>query len=600
MAYQSLYRKYRSRDFTDLMGQRHVTQTLANAIGSGRVSHAYLFCGPRGTGKTSTARVLAKALNCINGPTAAPCDECPYCISIRQGNAIDVIEIDAASNRNIDDMRQLREQVNYPPVELRYKFYIVDEVHQLTRDAFNAFLKTLEEPPAHVIFVLCTTDPHQLPATILSRCQRFDFHRITQEDITQRLHWVVQQEGWTIEDEAVHLLARAANGGLRDALSLLDQAASYAGTDITAQHIRDILGGIDLDLLTQFTDTVLQKDAVGLFRLVDTIISDGKDVPQLVGELIQHWRNLLRAQIGGPDALVEFTSEQRALMTGQARQTNQPALMRAITLLCEAENELRWNAQQRLLLELYSLRIMGEEPAPAAVAAHAPAAAPAPAARPAERRFDTPPRSAEPAPRPTAPAPRPAAATPRPAEPAPRPAASTPRPAAPVSAPAAEPAAASPVGEWTLPRLKKSWPQFTDWMKRSPKLENLRTRIVEKCWPANLIGDRLTLNTASAFTRSQVVERPQIKQVLEQCLQSYFKASFVVSIEVQNGGDNAPAPAPEPPSTPAPAPAPAAAAPGAPPSAAPAPEPPAVPEPDRDVVGERMKQVFSGSEEVTQ
>ncbi|MHB9109242.1 MAG: DNA polymerase III subunit gamma/tau [Armatimonadota bacterium] len=585
MAYQSLYRKYRSRDFTDLMGQRHVTQTLANAIGSGRVSHAYLFCGPRGTGKTSTARVLAKALNCINGPTATPCDECPYCISIRQGNAIDVIEIDAASNRNIDDMRQLREQVNYPPVELRYKFYIVDEVHQLTRDAFNAFLKTLEEPPGHVIFVLCTTDQHQLPATILSRCQRFDFHRITQDDITERLHWVVGQEGWTVEDEAVHLLARAANGGLRDALSLLDQAASYAGTDITAQHIRDILGGIDLDLLTQFTDTVLKKDAVGLFRLVDTIISDGKDVPQLVGELIQHWRHLLRALIGGPDALVEFTPEQRNLLAGQARQTNQPSLMRAITLLCEAENELRWNAQQRLLLELYSLRIMGEEPTSAPAAIAAPAAVAATPSQPVARRFDTP-RPAEPAPRPAAPAP--ATATPRPTEPAPKPA-----------APAPEQAAASPVGEWTLPRLKKAWPQFIEWLGRSPKLENLRTRIVEKCWPQSLIGDRLTLNTASAFTRSQVIERPQVQQVLQQCLQSYFKAPFIVSVEVQNGGDKTPEPAPAP--TPA---ASAAPEPTAPVAAAPIPEPtpaPAAEEPTaRDIVGERMKQVFSGSEEVTQ
>jgi len=547
MAYQSLYRKYRSRDFTDLMGQRHVTQTLANAIGSGRVSHAYLFCGPRGTGKTSTARVLAKALNCINGPTATPCDECPYCVSIRQGNAIDVIEIDAASNRNIDDIRQLREQVNYPPVELRYKFYIVDEVHQLTRDSFNAFLKTLEEPPGHVIFVLCTTDPHQLPATILSRCQRFDFHRITLDDIAARLRWVVAQEGWTIEDEAVNLLARSANGGLRDALSLLDQAASYAGTEITAQHIRDILGGIDLDLLTRFTDTILQKDAVALFHLVDQVISEGKDVPQLVGELIQHWRNLLRAQIGGPEALVEFTPEQRKLLAGQARQTDQPSLMRAITLLCEAENELRWNAQQRLLLELFSLRIMSEEPAPPPIVTQP--------ARPVERRSESVPRRVEAA-RPTAAAP----------------------------APAAEPAAAaaSPAGEWTVPRLKKAWPQFVEWMKRSAKLDNLRTRIVEKCWPQSLIGDTLTLNTASAFTRSEVLERPQVQQALQQCVQSYFKAPFLVGVEVQNGGEKAPAP-----EVLAPAPA-------APPDPA-----PAEPEPARDVVGERMKQVFSGSEEVT-
>jgi DNA polymerase-3 subunit gamma/tau len=554
MAYQSLYRKYRSRDFTDLMGQRHVTQTLANAIGSGRVSHAYLFCGPRGTGKTSTARVLAKALNCIDGPTAVPCDECPYCVSIRQGNAIDVIEIDAASNRNIDDIRNLREQVNYPPVELRYKFYIVDEVHQLTRDSFNAFLKTLEEPPGHVIFVLCTTDPHQLPATILSRCQRFDFHRITLDDIAERLRWVVEQEGWTLEEEAVRLLARAANGGLRDALSLLDQAASYAGTEVTAQHIRDILGGIDLELLTRFTDTILQKDAVGLFRLVDEVISDGKDVPQLVGELIQHWRNLLRAQIGGPDALMEYTVEQRALLAGQARQTDQPALMRAITLLCEAENELRWNAQQRLLLELYSLRIMGEEPPPPVVAA--------PPARPAAR-------PAEPSPRPA----------PRPAEPTPRPAATTPasRPAE-TAKPASEAG-----GEWTVPRLKQAWPQFTDWMKRSPQLENLRTRIVEKCWPQSLIGDTLTLNTASAFTRDQVTDRPQVQQALQQCIQSYFKAPFLVSVAVQNGGEKAPEPPAPVPSSPTPPPAPA----------------PAVPEPAGDAVGERMKQVFSGSEEIT-
>lgn len=558
MAYQSLYRKYRSRDFSDLMGQRHVTQTLANAIASGRVAHAYLFCGPRGTGKTSTARVLAKALNCINGPTATPCDECPYCVSIRQGNAIDVVEIDAASNRNIDDIRQLREQVNYPPVELRYKFYIVDEVHQLTRDSFNAFLKTLEEPPGHVIFVLCTTDPHQLPATILSRCQRFDFHRITLDDIAERLRWVVQQEGWTIEEEGIHLLARSANGGLRDALSLLDQAASYAGANITAQHVRDILGGIDLELLTQFTDTVLKKDAVGLFRLVDQIISEGKDVPQLVGELIQHWRHLLRALIGGPDALVEFTPEQRKLLAEQARQTDQPSLMRAITLLCEAENELRWNTQQRLLLELYSLRIMNEEPASPPVAVAAPA-------QPVARRFD--------APRPAAPA-------------------STPAPPAPAPTPASAPEQTAPsAGEWTLPRLKKAWPQFTEWMKRSPKLDNLRTRIVEKCWPAALDGDKLTLCTASAFTRSQVIERPQVKTVLQQCLQSYFKTSFQVNVEVQNGGEHAPAPMPVAPPAPVAAPA--------PPAPAPPPAPPAGEQPARDIVGERMKQVFKESEEIT-
>ncbi len=567
MAYQSLYRKYRSRDFSDLMGQRHVTQTLANAIAGGRVAHAYLFCGPRGTGKTSTARVLAKALNCVNGPTATPCDVCPYCISIRQGSAIDVIEIDAASNRNIDDIRQLREQVNYPPVELRYKFYIVDEVHQLTRDSFNAFLKTLEEPPGHVIFVLCTTDPHQLPATILSRCQRFDFHRITLDDIVQRLHWVIEQEGWTVEDEALHLLARSANGGLRDALSLLDQAASYAGTHISGVHVRDILGGIDLDLLIRYTDMLLQRDANGLFQLVDHIISEGKDVPQLVAELIQHWRNLLRVTISGTDALVELTPEQRKLLAQQARLGTQQGVMRAINLLCEAENELRWNTQQRLLLELYSLRIMHEEaPAPVAVAA------PAPPARPAARVEERPASRVEER---SAPRPQPMSTPPS----APTPA----RPAPPVrdSAPAAG------ESDWSLARVKKSWPQFIEWMARSSKLDNLRSRVVEKCWPSNLNGKMLTLSTASAFTRSQIIERPQVQQALEQCFQTFFKTAFMVKVEVDA---SAPAPVEEAPVAPTPAPLPVAE---------PAPAAPVEPaEPAVDTVGVRVRQVFSGSEEL--
>ena len=575
MAYQSLYRKYRSKDFGDLIGQRHITQTLANAIAAGRVSHAYLFCGPRGTGKTSTARVLAKALNCVNGPTAEPCDVCPYCVSIRQGSAMDVIEIDAASNRNIDDIRQLREQVNYPPVELRYKFYIVDEVHQLTRDSFNAFLKTLEEPPAHVIFVLCTTDPHQLPATILSRCQRFDFHRITLDDIVGRLRWVVEQEGWTVEDEALYLLARVANGGMRDALSMLDQAASYAGTNITAQHVRDILGGIDLDLLLEFTGQILTRDANAVFHLIDRLLAEGKDVPQLVSELILHWRNLLRVSIGGPDALVEFTPEQRKEMAQQSKLIDQPAIMRAITLWCEAENELRWNSQQRLLLELYSLRIMSPDPVPAAAPAPV-QARPAPRPEPpvASPRFQPREETSKPAP--------PAMPTP-----AATPVAST--PAAPAAMPE-PPASTAGEGEWSLPRLKKAWPSFIEWVGRSPQLEKLRTRIIEKCWPANLSGSHLTLETASPFTRSQVVDQPKVKQALEQCLSGFFKVPLFVEMRVQDDTAAAETAPPAPVAQAAPPPVEAA------PVAEPVPEPTT---PERDIIGERMQQVFTGSREIT-
>ncbi len=541
MAYESLYRKYRSKDFGDLVGQRHVTQTLMNAIAGGRVAHAYLFCGPRGTGKTSTARVLAKALNCqaASSPTSDPCDACPACLSIRAGTAMDVIEIDAASNRNIDDIRQLREQVGYPPVELRYKFYIVDEVHQLTRDSFNAFLKTLEEPPGHVIFVLCTTDPHQLPATILSRCQRFDFHRITLEDIVERLRWVVGQEGWTVEDEALYLVARTANGGLRDALSLLDQAASYAGTSITAGHVREILGGIDFALLSDFTEKILRKDANGLFLLIEQIMADGKDVPQLVAELIHYWRNLLRATIGGAETLVELNPEQRKALGAQARATTQPAIMRAVTLLCEAENELRWNSQQRLVLELTSLRMMAEEvPAPVIVPAAAAVAAPA------------------------APVPVPAAELP--------------------PTPAVEaPSAANPL---TLPQVKRSWPAFIEWMGKSPNLERLRTLIVEKCIPMGMLDSALTLSTASGFARSMFYDRPKVKSTLELCLSTYFKTPLTAAIQVVEESEEPPA-----------------AAPAAPPPAT-DPAPAAVPadEPARDIVGERMREVFAGSEEMTE
>ncbi len=275
MPYLSFYRKYRPRTFAEIVGQRHVTQTLANAVKAERIAHAYLFCGPRGTGKTSTARALAMALNCEQGPTAEPCLKCESCQRISEGTALDVVEIDAASNRGIDEIRALREKVALAPTDARFKVYIVDEVHMLTGEAFNAFLKTLEEPPAHVVFVLATTEPHRVLPTILSRCQRFDFHRIS------------------VDDKAVAMLAHAADGAVRDALTLLDQAAAYAEGEIGPEVITEILGGIDFDLVAEFADVFTRRDIGAALSLLDRVVAEGKDLRQLLMGMIGHYRNLL-------------------------------------------------------------------------------------------------------------------------------------------------------------------------------------------------------------------------------------------------------------------------------------------------------------------
>ncbi|MEI6520933.1 MAG: DNA polymerase III subunit gamma/tau, partial [bacterium] len=536
------------------------------ALHSDRVSHAYLFCGPRGTGKTSTARVLAKAVNCVNGPTEKPCDVCNFCVSIRTGTALDVVEIDAASNRNIDDIRNLREQVNYPPVELRKKFYIVDEVHQLTRDSFNAFLKTLEEPPAHVVFVLCTTDPHQLPATILSRCQRFDFHRITREDIVGRLRFVTESEGWTIEEEALQLLTRSANGGMRDALSLLDQASSYAGQHITAHHVRDILGGIDLDLLIEFGNVVLTKNAPMLFTLLDRIMAEGKDVPQLVGELVQHWRNLLRVIIAGRDSLIEFSDDQREEMAKLASLTNQFAVMRAISLLCEAENELRWNSQQRLALELSFLRIMADEPVMQP-------AAPAPIQRPAYQAKPAPVQTYQPEmQQDNTPAPAPKS------QPRPQP--------QPTVMTAPEATNENSNGDVTITDIKKRWSQFLEWMGKNPQLEKMKSIVMDKVVASELNGGTLILTTPSTFARDQVLERPKVKEMCDKCVSTFYRSNLTIKVELDK--IEASVQVTETPVGPQEI------------ELLPPPEHVEAPQTiNRDLVGERMKEVFPNSVEIS-
>ena len=371
MPYLSLSRKYRPRTFAEIVGQRHVTQTLTNAVKANRIAHAYLLCGPRGTGKTSTARVLAMSLNCEHGPTSEPCGECESCRRIIAGNALDVIEIDAASNRGIDEIRELRERIGLAAADARMKIYIIDEVHMLTPEAYNAFLKTLEEPPRHVIFVLATTEPHRVLPTILSRCQRFDFHRVGLRDLEATIRSVASKEELKVDDRAVAMLARAADGAARDALTLLDQAAAYAADEITAEVVTEILGGIDFDLVAEFADILIRRNVSEVLAFIERVVADGKDLRQLVGNLIEHFRNLLLLSVDpGSKEAVALPEESLTKAVEQASALSSADILRTLDTLAETDRELRFTGQPRLLVELAAVRLCrSAEPGGAAAAA---------------------------------------------------------------------------------------------------------------------------------------------------------------------------------------------------------------------------------------
>jgi DNA polymerase-3 subunit gamma/tau len=357
MNYISLYRKWRSQNFEEIIGQPHIIQTLKNAIALNRTSHAYLFCGPRGTGKTSTARILAKALNCKEGPTITPCGKCGNCIKIRDGHAVDVIEIDAASNRGIDEIRDLRERVRYAPIEGRCKVYIIDEVHMLTAEAFNALLKTLEEPPAAVVFVLATTEPSKVPLTIASRCQRLDFVRIPLSEIKRQLLKIVQAEGFEIEEAALDYIARSGEGSLRDAISLLDQLVSFAGHKVTFDSVVTLLGCTDEELLFNFTEALSVGDDAQVLKLLREGIDEGRSAHQMVKDLINHFRHILFAQVGAVEVL-ELTGEYQEKLKQQSQQFDRERIKSILRGLSRAELDMKWHPQARMVLEVALLELL--------------------------------------------------------------------------------------------------------------------------------------------------------------------------------------------------------------------------------------------------
>ena len=357
MAYEVIARKWRPQQFEDVVGQEHVTQTLKNAIKSDRVAHAYLFVGPRGVGKTSTARIFAKALNCAKGPTATPCDKCDACREIMAGNNLDVIEIDAASNTGVDNVRDLRDNVRYAPSRGPFKIYIIDEVHMLSMAAFNALLKTLEEPPKHVKFVFATTEPQKVPATILSRCQRFDLRRISVKDIVKRLSEVAAAEKLEIDEDAMLAIARGAEGGLRDAESALDQLIAFRGKQIREEDVLSVFGLVARHTLDELAVAVLRGNVVAAIKLIAEMDEGGKDIQRVVLELLEHFRNVLVCLYAG-DAFVglDLTEPQVATITEHARLTDAARLLRVTDILIETENRMRYALSRRTLLETALIR----------------------------------------------------------------------------------------------------------------------------------------------------------------------------------------------------------------------------------------------------
>lgn len=363
MSYLVLARKWRPQTFRDLIGQEHVSQTLKNAIDSGRVAHAFLFTGARGVGKTSSARILAKALNCEQGPTADPCNVCPACMEITAGTSVDVLEIDGASNTGVDDVRELRENSRYLPSRSRFKIFIVDEVHMLSTSAFNALLKTLEEPPAHVKFIFATTEPHKVPVTILSRCQRFDFKRIPLKKIVDRLRFIVDQENVAVSDAALAAVARKGDGSMRDSLSTLDQVLAFCGENVADEEVTTLLGVVDRQLLLETSVAVLGRDTGVCLRIVQRVDSFGYNMRQFCQELIDHYRNLVILKVADdPMELLDISEAELSALKDQGG-AQLDDLQRSLSILLKAEAEMAHTSFPRLVLEMALIRMATLPPA---------------------------------------------------------------------------------------------------------------------------------------------------------------------------------------------------------------------------------------------
>lgn len=360
MSYTALYRKFRPDNFADVKGQEHITTTLSNQIVSNRIGHAYLFCGTRGTGKTTAAKIFAKAVNCENPVNGNPCNECSVCKSISAGVSMNVIEMDAASNNGVENIRQIVDEVQYRPTEGRYKVYIVDEVHMLSTSAFNALLKTLEEPPEYVIFILATTEAHKIPITILSRCQRYDFKHISVDTIKDRLKELAEKEEMAVEDKALRYIAKTADGSMRDALSLLDQCEAFCiGETLTYDKTLEILGAVDTDVFSNMLRAIMSEDTVSCMQLIEEMVNYGRDLQQFVVELTWYLRNMLLVKTSDEaEEIIDMSGEKIQALKEEADMLEMDVIMRYIRILSELTNQIKYSSQKRVLIEIALIKLM--------------------------------------------------------------------------------------------------------------------------------------------------------------------------------------------------------------------------------------------------
>lgn len=363
MSYQALYRKFRPTEFEDVKGQEHIVTTLKNQIKADRIGHAYLFCGTRGTGKTTVAKIFAKAVNCEHPVDGSPCGECPSCRAIADGSSMNVIEIDAASNNGVDNIRQIREEVSYRPTEGKYKVYIIDEVHMLSTGAFNALLKTLEEPPSYVIFILATTEAHKIPITILSRCQRYDFHRISIDTIAARLSDLMLQEKVDVEEKAIRYVANAGDGSMRDALSLLDQCiAFHLGETLTYENVLEVLGAVDTEVFSRLLRQIIDKNVAAAISILDELVDEGRELGQLVSDFTWYLRNLLLIQSSDDmEEVLDMSQDSIDALKEEAKLISPEVLLRYIRIFSELGNQVRYASQKRIVIEIAIIKLCRPE-----------------------------------------------------------------------------------------------------------------------------------------------------------------------------------------------------------------------------------------------